>query len=291
MGLAVTISRSENSRLTRVERAAAGDQGQRSSGGRRHDRDIGRRDELDVDDAEVVLALVVVPDLDLVVDVELVQEAEDVAFAQGDHVAGDDRVAAGADQRRQIAVVDGHKRQGLPDRAAVGVVDDAALLDRGVELDRRDGQPHGVTRREASVFAAVGGIGRGRQGRHRLHATGTAVAGTTVGGHAGRGDRDERGLRSGCWRWHDHQRRRADPLGRALERDRGRQRHTAARRDTQFPERGVGQQQQAQPNNDAAQPTHRLTLLLRGLRCSPKNRKSILGGARYAVGGYGSTQT
>src|SRR5580765_3250272 len=60
----------------RVEGAAAGDQGERLVGGGGHDRDIAGCDELDVGHVIVVLALVVVPDLDLIVEVELIEEAE-----------------------------------------------------------------------------------------------------------------------------------------------------------------------------------------------------------------------
>src|SRR6266849_5441064 len=118
--------------LDGIEAPATGDQRQRLVAGRRHDRRIGWRHQLHVHDSVVVLALLVVPDLDLVVQADLVQKAEDIALVQGDHMPGDNGIAAAPDQRRKVAVVDSYKRQRLPRRMASRIRDDATLFDDGI---------------------------------------------------------------------------------------------------------------------------------------------------------------
>src|SRR5260370_35809518 len=86
----------------------------------------------------------VVPDPNLVIQRDLVQKTEDVALVKRHDMAGDHGVAASTNQRRKVAVVDGHERQCLPCRLACGINHDAAWLDLGIQLDGRDGTAYAL---------------------------------------------------------------------------------------------------------------------------------------------------
>src|SRR6266851_3513593 len=75
-------------------------------------------------------------------------------------MAGDHSVASGPDHRRQIAVVSGNKRQGLPNQVAVRILDDTSLFDGCINLDGWNGKADRVAHLWRHPLRAIVGVGR-----------------------------------------------------------------------------------------------------------------------------------
>src|SRR5437868_14677310 len=82
----------------RIECPAAGDQRKCRIARLGHGREIIRWHQPDVHDMELMLVILIVPDVDHVAYIDLVQVPKHVAFAQGDDMSGDDRIASGANE-------------------------------------------------------------------------------------------------------------------------------------------------------------------------------------------------